>query len=147
MDIQLIINTQVDVIAIWEAQQIEDAEQLFQHKPAVVSEMISGTYLIILSEKDDFDGIERAIEDGVGEVVGGDVDRIESWNEDGTPCIWENPNKHEKRKHTIAKYTEKLKQGKFWNEQTEEFDERAYTETEALDVQVNHVAGWSKRQL
>lgn len=141
MYIQLIINTEVDLQAMWEAQNEEGAVQLFPHRPAEVNEMIDNTYLIIIEYKDQFDAIERAIEDV------GNVKIISSHNEDGTEYIWDDPNKHKNRKHTIKKYCDNLKSRPVLNELTQEYDIVEYTEQEAVNIQVNHIAGWAKRQL
>ena len=133
MDIQLIINTEVDMVQMWREQE----DGLFPHRPAEVNEMEDGTYLIVIEYKDQYDAIETSIEEQ------GDVDVISSHNQDGTLYEWDNSN----RNHTIQKYRGRLKPHPVWNETTEEFEDVAYTETEAKDVQVNHVAGWLPRQL
>ena len=117
-------------------QIVKDSLNTFQL--AIVSEMENG-WLLVINEKDDFDLIETLAESY------GDIHIIGTYNLDGTQYQWVNPNSN--RNHTIAKYTNKLKPKKVWNEQSQNYDEIPYTEITALDKQVNLIYGHPKRIL
>ena len=135
--VNLILNTQVDIKALWNAQHEEGTTQLFSHQPTPIQEMVDGSWLLILNDKDEFDAIELAIE------LQGDVQIIGTYNMDGTQYRWSKP----KRNHTIHKYHLKLNQHPVWNETTQEYEDVDYTEAEAANVQVLQIYGWGNRVL
>ena len=130
--IQLIISTAVDVALIRD----DENNGLPTFQCANISEVVDG-WLILINEPDDWDYIEEAIE------AIDDVHIVGSYNMDGTQYLYGNAN----RNHTITKYKNKLHPKRVYDENGDLVSEIPYTESEALNKQVNLIAGHNNRIL
>lgn len=107
-----------------------------------VPEMTGNTYNLLLQDPDDFDAIEIALEAVT------DIFMIGAYNEDGSQYIYGgNAAKKAKRNHNITKYTAILKNKLTFDVSGNTISDIPYTESEALNKQVNKWYGWGDRTL
>ncbi len=127
------INLIVQWIGDWETIEVN-----FYYSISAVTEMKDNVWMIGLQQPDDFDALETAME------VVNDVSVIGTYNEDGTQFLW---GTEVSRNHTIQKYHAQLNNRKEYDVDGNLIVDVPYTETEALNVQVNKFYGWSNRNL
>ena len=127
----------IQIIAHWQGDwSLIDKEVTPYHTRIPVSEMIDGV-LILLNEKDELDALEEAMEEQ------GDISITGAFNMDGTVFLYGNG----KKDYTIKKYKNKLNPKRVYDEDGKLVSETPYTESEALNKQVNLIAGHPNRIL
>ncbi len=127
----------IQIIAHWQGDwDLIDKEVTPYHTHIPISEMIDG-WLILLNEKDELDALEEAMEEQ------GDISITGAFNMDGSVFLYGNG----KRDYTITKYKDKLHPKRVYDENGDLVSETPYTEEEALDKQVNLIAGHQERIL
>ena len=110
-----------------------------KHQFAVVTEMVD-TYLVLL-EVDEVDALEDALKQPPLKM-----DYVGTYNVDGTQYVWTDPQTIQ-RNHSINKYKNTLNDIVEYDENGEEINRRRPTESEALNTQVNKIAGYNDRIL
>lgn len=136
----LTMNAQkIQMIVSWDGdwEQIDKTETPYNTYVAI-PEMLDNTYLILLDQPDDFDALESAMEAQIDLFV------IGTYKEDGSQYLW---GTEVSRNHIITKYKDKLRNRITYDEDGNIITEESYTETEALNKQVNLIVGHPNRIL
>ena len=136
----LTIHSQkIQMIVSWNGdwEQIDKTETPY-NTHVTIPEMLDNTYLILLDQPDDFDALELSMEEQF------DVFVIGTYNLDGTQYLW---GTEVSRNHTIQKYTNKLRHKITYDEDGNIITDEPYTESEALNKQVNLIYGHPNRIL
>lgn len=132
------MTSQINVL-IHYTSDMEVVKDTFNISVSKVPEMIEGTYSILIANKDDYDEIETFMEQF------GDVIVIGSYYINGIQFVWNDSTNQSKRKHTIKKYKEKLRNKKTYDTNGNVLTDEPYTELEALNVHVNKFMGHQNR--
>ena len=132
------MTSQINLL-IHYTSDMEVVKDTFNISVSKVPEMIEGTYSILIANKDDYDEIETFMEQF------GDVIVIGSYYINGIQFVWNDSTNQSKRKHTIKKYKEKLRNKKTYDTNGNVLTDEPYTELEALNVHVNKFMGHQNR--
>ena len=128
----------ISILLNWSGDwSLIDKEVTPYNTHTVISEMVENSYLVLLDEPNQLDLLELAMEEQT------DVFIIGAFNMDGTKYLYGNG----VRDYSITKYTGKLKNKITYDENGDVLTDEPYTEIEALDVQVNLIAGHPNRTL
>ena len=117
--------------------ELIDKELTPYHTHIAISEMIENSYLVLLEEPDHLDALETAMEDQTDVTITG------AFKMDGSVYLYGNG----KKDYTKTKYRGKLKDIVEYDDNGEEVNRRRPTETEAVNTQVNLIAGHPQRKL